>query len=675
MAGLNETQIPGALALRWQALALMVVASPHLWRLPWWALLLAVGCLFWRYNSEKFALPGRLGRLLLVMALLFLTFSSLGFRGVVVDVSVTLLFGGIFLKLLEMKNARDYLFVMSLGFLLITTQFIYSQGIPVAVYMMVSVYLLLVSMISLQRTGRGRNSVGSSAYGGQILLYSIPILLVLFLLVPRIAPLWSMPSPAESATTGVSDEMSPGDITELGRSGGLALRARFDQAPPAPELLYWRGLVLDHFDGRSWSRTLDSPRRSSHSVVLPRPADSNALEYDVIMEPSGRNWAYSLELSRRNEGDLWQDARGVFYDNRRVTRRIMYSMTAWPNSALDVSELSADDMALNRQLPDSGNERSRALASEWWQEAGDETEFVQSILTHFREQEFYYTLAPQSLASDSIDDFLFETREGFCEHYAGAMVFLLRSAGIPARVVVGYQGGEYNRFDDYLMVYHYNAHAWTEYWQEGAGWQRVDPTMAVAPSRILDGAEQWFATQQDFLRDSGLSMIRFRAMPWINTLRLRLDAVDHAWSRWVLAYDAGMQNRLVQRLTGMSASTALPWLLAITLSFVLLICALLVFRFTGRVSASSALRSYQRFARIMERRGLSRQINEGPYDFLLRARLEDPSIARHAERITRLFSRLHYGILSGKRYRLTELALRREVTRLRNVFIRQRVSP
>lgn len=670
MASLSERLIPGAVALKWQALALAVISLPHLWRLPWWAPLLVIGCLFWRYHSHRFNLPGRFARLLLVVALVFLTLNSLGFRGAAVDVSVALLFGGIFLKLLEMRNTRDYLFVSALAFLLVTTQFIYSQGIPVAVYAFVSVYLLLISMISVHRTGDAARGASTVVYGGQLMLHSLPMLLVMFLLVPRIAPLWSMPSPSETAVTGVGDTMSPGDITRLGRSGALALRVRFDDAPPPPEHLYWRGLVLENFDGRVWRRSEDDPVRSRHSVTLSRAAADNTASYDVIMEPSGRDWVYTLETSWSDTPGLWQDVSGVFYSGRTISRRLSYNMTAWREAALESSGLSMESVQRNLYLPDTGNERSRALARQWRQEAGDDAAFIRRALSHFREQPYYYTLSPLPLATNVIDEFLFETREGFCEHYAGALVFLLRSAGIPARVVVGYQGGEFNRFDDYLMVYQYNAHAWVEYWSEGIGWQRVDPTMAVAPSRILDGAEQWFATQQGFLGDTGLSMIRFRGTPWLNTLRLRIDALDHAWTRWVLAYDAGMQNRLVQRLTGWSGTDALIRALAVGAVFALMICTLLVFRSVGRRQQKPVLKLYQSFIREMARRGITREVGEGPYDFLARVRQSDPAVASHAESITRRFTELHYQSEEDVDYRKAVKALRTDVRALTGIIRR-----
>ncbi len=665
------------LSLIWLTAALAFSALPHLLRLPFWVVPLAIICVVWRTGTKPAYLPGFFVKLMLVIFVVVITLAGYGLHESSVDVSVTLLFCGIFLKMLEVRVARDLLFISSLGFLLIATQLIHSQSMMSTAHSAVSAALLVAAMLSAQRSPDQQSISANFRYTASLFAHALPLLVVMSLLFPRIEPLWSMPTPSNTALTGVSDEMTPGDIEQLGRSGELVMRVRFDQQQPEPRSLYWRGLVLDSFDGQRWFRNNNGPTRSQHAVDSLAPeASENGNSYEVVLDPTGRDWAYTLEWSAHNGSQLWQTHDGAFHLTDRVTRRLSYSMVYPEDGMTDTRQLIAgSDQFL--QLPSSGNTQSRALAAYWRNQSETAGDFVDHVFRHFNQEAFHYTLSPAATGSNSIDDFLFTTREGFCGHYAGALVFLLRAAGYPARVVVGYQGGEYNRFDDYMMVYQYNAHAWAEYWQPGDGWQRADPTMAVAPSRILDGAEPWFASQPDFLGDSGMSMIRFRHMNWVNTLRLRLDSVDYAWHRWVLGFDAAAQLRLSDRLARVTGSGGLVLMYILSTSLALLLSVIWALsRARSPGTTTSAVKHYQRFLGAMRQFGLPRQSGEGPHAYLRRVagQIPDEAARRAAENVTDSFVRLHYGISAISDRQLLEKQLKGDVSQFRRCLNRRQAG-
>ncbi|HBX54657.1 MAG TPA: DUF3488 domain-containing protein, partial [Pseudomonas sp.] len=303
--------------------------------------------------------------------------------------------------------------------------------------------------------------------------------------------------------TGLSDSMAPADIAELSRSGALAFRASFDGEMPPRSELYWRALTLERFDGRRWSQ-------SSFAQLPVAPAwekRGEPLRYSIVMQPSAKPWLFGLDVAQTPLEQTQQMSDFRLQRRQPVERSLLYQVTSWPDA---VREPVANQAGLRRalQLPAQGDPRSRAWAAELKRQYPQDEALVQALLSHFNREPFGYTLRPPRLGLNSIDDFLFETRNGFCAHYAGAMTFVLRAAGIPARVVAGYQGGEFNPAGNYVQVRQFDAHAWVEYWQAGRGWVSVDPTFQVAPERIELGLEEALADEQSFLEDSPFSPLR-----------------------------------------------------------------------------------------------------------------------------------------------------------------------
>jgi len=642
-----HTQIP-RLTLWWLLAALFLVITPHIFRLPMWVSFLIIACVVWRILifTGRANFPNKPIKLLIVFLALPLTIAQYRVLGAGLDAAVCLLILGTVFKLLEMRQRRDMLIVVSLCFVLTMVGFIYSQTMLAAVHALLTFVVITGALISLQR----ENSRSSLKSNGQLALrlvaQSIPLTIVLFVLVPRVAPLWTMPVPVSSSKTGVTDEMSPGNISNLSRSAELAFRVSFDDSTPINEELYWRGLVLDFFDGRAWRRSGTAFQSYSMLERFQRPSQGERrgepVSYDIILEPTQQTWIYALPLAQLDVNDVIQDRNYSLHIEKPVTQRYRYQVQSYLNYDMDM-ELSSGLRARALQMPEVElNPRSQQLAAQFRQEAPDDRAYALRVLRHFREEPFFYTLNPPLLGEASIDDFLFSSRQGYCEHYASSFVYLMRAAGIPSRVVVGYQGGEINPFEGYTMVYQYNAHAWAEVWLEGEGWVRFDPTGAVAPERISEGAQAVLENQPGFLEDSRFSMMRFRNTQWLNSLRLRLDSMDYAWNRWVISYDEDMQLQLLEKLFGEQARNRLYLALGIAISLFFGIAAFFLLRGRRQQTHDRATQLYLRLTRDLAAQGLVRKRGEGPKDFCARVASTRPEWAQAIEQITQMYVQLSY---------------------------------
>ena len=640
-------QIP-RLALLWVLAALLLVILPGALRLAPWILLMALACMSWRLLifQGRASYPGILVKMVIVFTALPLTLLQYRAQGVGLDAAVCLLILGVVFKLLEMQHKRDIVIVIILAYVLIMIGFIYSQTIPAGLHALLSVMVTTGALVALNRDNARNNFADTSRLAVQLVLQSIPLTLVLFVLVPRIGPLWTMPLPVSSTKTGVTDEMTPGDISSLGRSGELAFRVSFEGEAPSHERLYWRGLVLDLFDGQTWRRAgntlLDYGMIRRYPSEFGGVALGEPMDYDVILEPTQQTWIYGLQLAAVASGDIVQDRNYSLHTAKPITQRMRYQLRSWSDYQVDL-QLPGTLRASALQLPQNdSNTRSAALAQELRAASTDERDYVNRVMRHFQEQPFYYTLNPPLLGESSIDDFLFETREGFCGHYAGSFVYLLRAVGIPARVVVGYQGGEYNPFENYTMVYQYNAHAWAEVWLEGEGWVRFDPTGAVAPERISQGVEAVFADQPGFMEDVGFSMMRFRDTQWLNTLRLRLDAIDYAWNRWVVSYDEDLQLAFLEEMFGENARSYVVLALSTSTALIFAVAAYFLLRGGRGQRRDPMTRSFLALAADLETCGLPRRKSEGPMGYCARVSIERPELASAMQTVTRMYVQLCY---------------------------------
>lgn len=601
-------------SLVWLLTAQVVALIPHLLRLPLWVIVLWLVCALWRIQIQRmrWSYPGLLWRMLglvVVLAGVYLTQGSL----IGLDSAVMLLLLLFMLKLLEMRTPRDALVVIYLGFFIVATAFLFDQGIPLALFQCFSILILVAALVGLQQTPGRYDPARALRTAGVLLLQAVPLMVVLFLVFPRVAPLWSVNAPGGQARTGLAESMTPADVAELARSGALAFRAAFDGPTPPASQLYWRAMTLTGYDGRTWSQ--------SRAPVYGPPGEwqphGDAFAYRVIVPASHQPWVFSLRGASSEDDRLALTGDFILQARRPLSQPMAYSAVSRPDSLLQPYTLAPQQRRINLQLPNGFDPRSRAFAAELRQTYADDNELVQALLGYFNQQPFYYTLRPDLLGRDAIDGFLFDSRRGFCAHYAGAMTFVLRAAGIPARVVAGYQGGEMNPHGNYVLVHQFDAHAWVEVWLNERGWVTVDPTFQVAPARIEHGLQEALEGEGSFLENSPLSAARYRNISWLNSTRLFWDDVNYQWQLRVLGYQSGRQMAFFQRWLGTVDWRRIGLISLGLMALSTLPVALWILR-PQRRSKDPARRALDQLDRRLARLQLQARSGEGPRAWQLR---------------------------------------------------------
>ncbi|MEF9406292.1 transglutaminase [Ralstonia solanacearum K60] len=554
------------------------------------------------------------------------------------DLSVAVLGAFLVLKLMESHTVRNGILVTQLCCFLLLSQTLFDQPPWMAATLVASATLLLYHwMLLLHPQARTRLSAARTLL--RLVLTGLPCAAVLFLLFPRLDhPLWRLPQSTETATSGLTDRMAPGSIGQLILSDDLAFRADFNGAPPPPEARYWRGIVLWRFDGQAW--TASAFRQRAEPAGVPNSADAQRdagplVEYNITLEPTRRHWFFALDrgVSIDALDGLRRSIDAEFLSVQPLDQRIRYHA----RSRLPGVGASADAQALDRLTEQSalvlppGNPQARALAAQW---AGlAPAERVAAALKLFSGAPFAYTLEPEPLRGEQIDDFLFRTRRGFCEHYAGSFVFLMRAAGVPARVVVGYQGGEVNAVSGDVIVRQSDAHAWAEVWLQGRGWVRVDPTAAVAPQRVARGLAGAVPASEFRSR-------RVEEPAWLRSVRWGLDGLISGWNRWVLGYDRARQARLFAWL-GLDAADPRAVLWGVSALFLLAALPLLWQQRHPRPDPVQA--QWQRVCDRLARHGCVRGAAEGPMAYAERAAARFPQAADALRGIAAGYVALRYG--------------------------------
>jgi len=624
----------------WMALSMALVMIPHVERLPLWISALALVVIAWRLHLawRGMALPRKWLLLTIVAAStagIYLTFGTLFGR----DSGVALLVVMLTLKLLEMASLRDAMIVIFLSYFVVLTEFLYSQTIPTGLLMLVGVWVITATMINLQSRRGTTRYQESLRLSGVMLAQATPLMLILFLLFPRVqGPIWGLPRDAYSGMTGLSDSMSPGTLSQLTLSDQVAFRVQFQGEMPKPNQLYWRGPVLWYFDGLSWHMGLSF--ESSSPTYSP---GGNPVSYTVTLEPHNKRWLFALDLPAKLVPNSRFTADYQMLSNVLVRQRIRYEMTSHTAYRLGYEGITALERRRALQLPEGYNWRARALAQNMRKAARDDRDMVDQVLGMFRTQQFFYTLTPPLLGEHPIDDFLFNTRSGFCEHYASAFVFLMRAAGIPARVVTGYQGGELNPVGNYMVVRQSEAHAWAEAWFEDRGWIRIDPTAAVSPLRVESGIAAAIPATD------ALPLLGRSDLEWLRQLRFTWDSLSNTWNQWVLGYNPERQFWLLSRM-GLDRATwqTLAFILIVTTALITAAFGFLMLRRLGQRTRDPVTQLYARFCRKLARRGAARAPSEGPVDFAARAAQRFPEAAAAIHAITETYINLRYGTLHGR---------------------------
>lgn len=634
----------------WLIGSLALVVAPHALRAPWWLALLTFCLYAWRvyFVLDRGPLPSRwliLG--IAAVAMLGVWIEQRTLFGRTSGVLLLVLFSG--LKLLETRTHRDAMVLAFLAYFLIITNFLYTQSIPTALLMCAALLVVTAGMVGFSAPHRPvRANLRTSAL---LLAHAVPAALVLFLLFPRIqGPLWGLPQDAYAGMTGLTDHMAPGNLSKLVLNDAIAFRAEFRGEPPTARQLYWRGPVLWDFDGRTWQAG-----RGTLTRYEPPQESGPRFTYSVVLEPHNRDWLFALE----KPVDLPQGARFSF-DGQMLLQQPVRSRIRYEVTSVAVAQERPDELGnlLRRALalPPGTNPRATALARDWAAAGANASQVVDRAITFLREGHFLYTLEPPLLGENSVDDFLFRTKEGFCEHFASSFVFLMRAAGVPARVVLGYQGGEVNPFDRIVTVRQSDAHAWAEVFLRGRGWVRVDPTGAAAPTRVDSGLVRAMPDA------SPLPFLVRTDYQWLRTLRFEWEAAAHKWNVLVLGYNPERQRDLMNWVgfpdADWRALTATLFTFLGVLTAVLLAWSLRRLRPADPVQAA-----WRAFCRKLARHGLERSPSEGPRDYALRAARALPAARSAILRIGALYIALRYGTQPAARQGVAEL--RRLVRSLR----------
>ena len=619
----------GARDIALLAAGLAIVIAPHALRAPWWLTALTAALIGWR--AAALAHPR-----LLPSTWLLLTIAAAGMLGVWLEyraifgrtsgIMLLVMFGG--LKMLESRNQRDAAAVVFLTWFLAITNFLYTQSIPTALGMLAAVATSVTALVGLAAPRRApRANLRTAAL---LVGQAVPAALVLFLLFPRVqGPLWGLPQDAYSAISGLSESMAPGNLSQLTLSDAIAFRVDFKEDLPPRRTLYWRGPVLWDFDGRTW-------RVGSPSLAdLPEPRNGVRVEYSVLLEPHNRNWLFALESA------ALLPPRSRYLDDGQIVAlapirsRMRYEMVS-RTEADPVAQEDPRNLDRALRLPAGFNPRAVALARGWRASSGGDAQVLARAIEHFRLERLQYTTEPRLLGRDSVDEFLFDSREGFCEHFSSAFVFLMRAAGVPARVVVGYQGGDMNPVDGRFTVRQADAHAWTEVYLVDRGWIRVDPTVLAVPRRLDEGLARSVAAA------GALPLIMRPEMEWLRSLRYNWEALTHQWNLLVLGYNPERQRELMSWL-GMRDADWLEiasTLLAALGGFVLLLFAWMLRRLARPDPVQKA---WVQFCRKLGARGVARSPHEGPRDYAERAARSLPSVSDSIQRIAALYIALRYG--------------------------------
>lgn len=558
---------------QWQRVLVMLLVVqamlmlPVLLMLPPWVAAVPLLTGFWQWQVLRGRLrpPGRAARWLLVLALPALLLGS-GLNPGAIEFYVALAFVGVALKLLEMRTYRDAWLVSMLAFFVLAALLLLDQSIFYTLYVFVGSSVALAALVRLHAPG-GVSLSGAWRSSIRAVLMALPLMLLLFIAFPRLSPLWQMPTTSDQARTGLSDSMRTGDISELVQSNELIFRARFDGDPPARSDLYWRAMTLNHFDGERWSqwRARGAPPGGVRQQPdLPvRAAGSAQWDYEVMHAPTWQRWVATLENLTGYQG---ADA-GWAIDNRLIWDDRIRRSVGFRASAAEHVEPASDLLDSLRQaalqLPTEGNPELRRQAAAWYRDVDGAEAMAERIMRFFAESGFRYSLQPGTYARpDGVDEFLFDRQIGFCAHFAEAMVLMLRSVDIPARVVTGYLGGQWSSEGDYLVVRAREAHAWVELWVEGRGWVRYDPTAVVAPARLTGTLSDALAEEERGLE--GATWGDATAPGWVQQLYWQWDNAQYQWQRWVLNFDADDQASLLDRWFGhWGVTDFLRWMVAV----------------------------------------------------------------------------------------------------------------
>lgn len=623
---------PGRYPMRTVLTALAITYLPQILHFNPLLSIALYSVLAWRWFAieRNWPMPNRAVRVLMALT---------GFAAVLVlyrtingpEAGLALLAVMITLKLTEAQRVKDALLIVVLGYFVVFASFLYSQEILHVALQLPSLLFLTAALLALGHNHDVSNTRQSLRHAAVLTLQAIPFVIILFFLFPRLpGPLWGVPTAGASAVSGLSDNMSPGDITNLVMSDKVVFRVKFEnEIPPTPSL-YWRGPTLHLFNGRTWWQGFASFADTERYEAI-----GNPVRYEVMLEPHEQAWLFSLEVPVIYPRDAILTRDFMLVSRRNIVQRKQYQVTSYLDHVMS-REITSLERNWGLQMPGDYNPQTRELAAQWRSEGLDDRQIVARSLRLFREQPFEYTLQPPPLRGHTVDEFLFSTQSGFCEHYASAFTFLMRAAGIPSRVVTGYQGGEYNEVSGFVVVRSSDAHAWSEVWLEGEGWTRVDPTAAVSPDRINLGITAALSGDEGLpahLRGiSGLQLLAQLEIGW--------EAINSLWFEFFLGYGPELQQSFMKWL-GMEDpdwSSLTIWMLVLLGVAGAGLSAYLYLRYRK----PQPDKAQQLYLRLRRRLNPAASMAIGPRDFIRQQVLAHPEKQRQLLRFLDLYLKVRY---------------------------------
>ncbi|MBI42804.1 DUF3488 and transglutaminase-like domain-containing protein [uncultured Marinobacter sp.] len=641
--GRQPSRLPSQ-GLLWLVAAFIVLLLPQWDRLPAWLIAVCLVLAGWRWLAQRgrVRLPGRLPRMGIMALLITVYIASVSGR-FTVDTAASFFVLAVGLKWLETRNHRDFYVLFFILAYLASVNFLFRQEILWTLVNFLALGLLLVALQVVNAPDLPDGLASGWRRLGGLFLKGLPFVILVFVFFPRMGPLWTVPLVSGHARSGLSDTLRPGDISHLAQSSERVFRVTFGGAVPAYRDRYWRGLVLDYLDGETWRQTGGAPveplaRVATDGGVGPLAAT----EYEVLLEPTDRRWAFALAGSEAASGNLFEVEEDLFRFPRPADSPVRYRLRLTGLQKVPGTPLDATQRHRYLQLPEQGNPRARALAASLAGRLAD-TDVVAELLTRFQQQPYFYTLRPPAMPENGVDALLFDQRRGFCAHYAGATTFVLRAAGIPARIVVGYQGGEAGVDDEYLIVRQYDAHAWVEAWLDGRGWVRVDPTAAIAPARIESGLRDAVAEEGSFLESNPFSPQRYRDIALLQWASLQLDRINYQWQRWVVGYQGQSQMDLMSRLPGGLGLRELGYLTAGGVGVGLLALGLVSYvRSPREARRDGHRRLLEAWQALCRRAGVEVRPGDTPDDLAKRLARTRPEAGDTARRFARMINSHYY---------------------------------
>lgn len=623
-----------ALVLCFLVTELPIIFSALLGGLCSWNLLLTV------LNKNK---PSSLLANCLAGVSLLILFYFVGFGDTVTLFVAMLILSSLF-KLLQATTKKHYQTITLLSFFSLSTVYLFSQTIITTLIISV-LYILNFSVLALIESKQSLKFASKQSV--KLLLLSLPIAVFLLLFLPKLPAFWQLPGP-KLAKTGLSESVDPFAIAKLSNSDELVFRAKFSQTPTKPPY-YWRALIHDEFNGNTWliSDILKARQASRRSVTIDELTNdkSQNINYQIYAEPAAKPWLFGLGLAYTDHKDIKNTAEGLLLRKRYLSNSINYKVQSLPLNSTTLTKIERhENIQINATNLKTNNPQTQRLAATIYQANPEPESFYNALFKHFANNGFSYTLTPEPmLGENTLDQFLFANKRGFCGHYASSAAFMFRSVGIPARVVSGYLGGEYNQKEGYLSVYQYDAHAWVEVYIENKGWQIFDATAVVSPQRLNGSLSQHQQLNSEFNSNLSFGLLRLSNIAAINWLRLKLENLDYQWTSWVLGFNEQQQSSMLKALFGNKALWQVS--LSVILSVAGFFAVYFVYLRWPKKSANqrhTLANDYLTIKQLVERQGFRFSDTITPLQFFEQAGRLMPDAKPHLDKFAKLYSDVRY---------------------------------